>query len=331
MQLKESPDAFLATIQIGITLVGTLASAVGGATAVEALTPVFANLGLGQASQPAALGAMILAITYVSLVLGELVPKAIALRDSERIATFVARPIFWLSRVSGGLVRVLTVSTNAVLRVAGLGAAARSPFISEEEVRYLVREGAAKGIFEKTEEELVHNVFEFADTTVREVMVPRPSIQGMGVATPADEVLPRAAAVGHSRIPVYRDDIDNPVGVLVLEDLIRALADGRRPPLPALVRPTLFVPERAKISAVLRDFQRNRHDLALVVDEYGAVVGLITIEDIVQEIVGAIPDDRAPETEGRVTRLPDGSLLVDGLASVYELHAAGIAVEESRD
>jgi CBS domain containing-hemolysin-like protein len=97
------------------------------------------------------------------------------------------------------------------------------------------------------------------------------------------------------------------------------------------VRPTLFVPERAKISAVLRDFQRNRHDLALVVDEYGAVVGLITIEDIVQEIVGAIPDDRAPETEGRVTRLPDGSLLVDGLASVYELHAAGIAVEESRD
>ena len=331
MRLKESPDAFLATIQIGITLVGTLASAVGGATAVEALTPVFSDAGLGQASQPAALGVVIVVITYVSLVLGELVPKSIALRDPERAAILVARPILWLSRVSGGVVRVLTVSTTAVVRLAGLRTTAQSPFISEEEVRYLVREGAAKGIFEKAEEELVHNVFEFADTTVRDIMVPRPSIRGLDVATPADEVGPRAAAIGHSRIPVYRDDIINPVGMLGLKDLLRALAEGRRPALPELIRPPLFVPESSKISALLREFQRNRQSLALVVDEYGTVVGLITIEDIVEEIVGAIDEEGQADAAGAITRLADGALLVDGLASVDELRAAGVAVEDSRD
>ena len=182
MRLKESPETFLATIQIGITLVGTLASAVGGATAVETLTPVFRELGLGQAAQPLALGVVVV-LTYFSLVLGELAPKAIALQNPERLAALVARPIYTLSRVSAGLVRVLTASTSAVLRLGGFGAVSESPFISEEEVRYLVREGAAKGIFERTEEELVHNVFEFADTTVREVMVPRPSIKGIDVTT----------------------------------------------------------------------------------------------------------------------------------------------------
>ena len=278
-----------------------------------------------------ALGLVILVITYVSLVLGELVPKAIALRDPERLATVVARPILWLSRVSAGVVRVLTGSTNTVLRLVGLGAATQSPFISEEEVRYLVREGAAKGIFEKTEEELVHNVFEFADTTAREIMVPRPSIQGMDIATPSDEVGRQATRIGHSRIPVYRDDILNPVGVLVLKDLVRVLAEGRRPSRPQLVRPPLFVPEASKISTVLREFQRSRQNLALVVDEYGTVVGLITIEDILEEIVGAIHEEGQPEVAARTTRLPDGSLVVDGLASVDELRIAGIAVQDSRD
>jgi magnesium and cobalt exporter, CNNM family len=183
MRLKEKPEAFLATIQIAITAVGTLASAVGGATAVEALTPRLAQLGLGTWAQPLALGLVIVAITYVSLVVGELAPKAIALRDPERVACLVARPIEWLSRASAAMVGILTVSTNGLLRLLGQGSTQQSPFISEEEVRYLVREGAAKGIFEKVEEELVHNVFEFADTTVREVMTPRHAIRGLEVTS----------------------------------------------------------------------------------------------------------------------------------------------------
>ena len=330
LRLKERPDTFLATIQIGITLVGTLTSAIGGATAVEALTPLLAGGGLGRAAQPVALGLVVVAITYLSLVLGELAPKAIALRDPERLAAFVARPILALSRASAGLVRILTASTNAVMRLLGMGAPSESPFVSEEEVRYLVREGAAQGIFEKTEEELVHNVFEFADTTVREVMVPRPRIEGIEATTPAADVPRRVAEIGHSRVPVYRDDIAHPLGILLMRDVLMACAQGRTPSPTEMLRPALFVPETTKISAVLRELQRQRQDLALVVDEYGGVVGLITIEDIVEEIVGDIRDERdagAPQ----IVRLRDGALIVDGLTPIDEIRAAGVAVEDSPD
>ena len=331
LRLKESPDTFLATVQIGITLVGTLASAVGGATAVDALTPVLAGLGLGQAAQPVALGLVVLAITYASLVIGELAPKAIALRDPERLAVRVALPILWLSRVSGRVVKVLTVSTNAILRVLGLGRQWAPALVSEEEVRHLLREGAATGVFEKTEEELVHNVFEFADKTVREVMVPRPRIRGIDVTTPPAGIPRAIARIGHSRIVAYERDIMHPVGVLFMKDVFGAMAEGRPLVLSELLRPPLFVPETTKISAVLRQFQQLREQMALVVDEYGTVVGLITIEDIVEEIVGEIRERGEPESAAPLARLPDGSLLVDGLASIDELRAAGVPVPPSAD
>ncbi len=329
MRLKKSPETFLATVQIGITLVGTLASAVGGAAAVDALDPVFRELGLGRAAAPLALGLVVVVLTYVSLVLGELAPKAIALRNPETLAAFVAPPIYALSRVSAGVVRVLTTSTNVVLRVVGLGTAGESPFISEEDVRYLVREGAAKGIFERTEEELVHNVFAFADTTVREVMVPRPNIRGIDVATPPDEVPGLVASIGHSRIPVYRDDINRPLGILWLRDLLQSLASGRALELTALLHPVVYVPESTKISAVLRQFQRQREHLGLAVDEYGNVVGLITVEDILEEIVGDISEPDQRDVTPTVTRLADGALIVDGLAPLDDIRAAGVPVDDS--
>ena len=329
MRLKESPETFLATVQIGITLVGTLASAVGGATAADALTPVLRDLGLGQAAQPLALGLVVVVLTYLSLVLGELVPKAIALRNPESLAVRVARPIYTLSRVSAGLVHVLTASTNAVLRLVGLGATSQSPFISEEDVRYLVREGAAKGIFEKAEEELVHNVFEFADTTVREVMVPPPNIRGVDIGTPPDEIPRLIASIGHSRIPVYRGDINHPVGILWLRDLLQAVANGRTPELTELLHPPVYVPETTKISAVLRQFQGLRERLGLVVDEYGSVVGLITVEDILEEIVGDIGEADQSDVTPTVSRLPNGALIVDGLAPIDDIRAAGVPIDDS--
>ena len=226
LALRERPETFLATIQIAITLVGVLASAVGGAAAVAVLTPWLVEYGVSEAwARTLALGAVILVITYCSLIIGELVPKAVALRNPERIAGVVARPISWLSRLSAAPVRLLTASTRAVLRLLGLGRFQESPFVSEEEVRYLVTEGAAKGIFEPVERELVQNVFEFADTTVREVMVPRVDIQALDVETPPDDVLRAATEIGHSRIPVYRESIEHPVGVVVIKDLLRAAAD----------------------------------------------------------------------------------------------------------
>ena len=332
MRLKETPDAFLATIQIAITLVGTLASAVGGATAVEALTPRLAQLGLGAAAQPAALGLVIVAITYVSLVVGELAPKAIALRNPERLACHVAPVIHWMSRVSAWLVRLLTISTNAVLRVLGLRGGDRSPFVSEEEVRYLVREGAAQGIFEKVEEQLVHNVFEFADTTVREIMVPRLAIKGLDVETPPDQFLARAVEIGHSRFPVFQVSIEHPLGIVATGDLLRAVARNEALTLPALLHQPLFVPEATRLSVLLREFQRSRQSLALVVDEYGGIVGLVTIEDVVEEIVGDLREAGAAVGREPIVRVPGGGVVVDGLTRVDDLRRElGVDVADSQD
>jgi putative hemolysin len=334
LRLKQSPDAFLATIQIAITLVGAFASVVGGAAAGERLTPWLAGLpvpGARRWAEPVALGAVIVVITYVSLVVGELTPKALALRDPERVASRVARPIGWLTRAFAGIVAVLTVSTNAVLRLLGHGHAAESLFVSEEEVKYLLREGAAKGVFEKVEAELVHNVFEFADTTVREIMVPRVNIVGLDVQAPPDQVLRQAAAAGHSWIPVYHQSIEHPVGVVTIKDLFRAAAEGQAVDLTAILRRPLFVPESARISSVLRTFQRSRQYLALVVDEYGGVVGLVTIEDLLEEIVGEIREV-GEAVPGYVTRLPDGAWVVDGTAPVRELRdILAVPVEDSPD
>ncbi len=332
LALKESPESFLATIQIAITLVGALASAVGGAAAVERLTPALSALpvpGAATWAAPVALGLVILAITYLSLVIGELTPKAIALRSPERIACAVAPVIAGLSRAAGWLVAALSASTNVALRLLGQGGAQQSPFISEEEVKYLVREGAAKGVFEKVEEELVHNAFEFADTTVREIMVPRMSILGLDIATPSDQVLARMAEIGHSRVPVYRASIEDVLGVVTVRDTFRVVARGEPVVLQSLIRPPQFIPEAARISTALREFQRTRQYLAIVVDEYGGVVGLVTLEDVLEEIVGEIREE-GETVRPLVTRLPDGSFLVDGVAPIREVRErTGIPLPDS--
>jgi putative hemolysin len=320
LALKKAPDRFLATIQIAITLVGTLASAVGGATAIEALTPVLLRLGAGTWADALALALVIVAITYVSLVIGELVPKAIALRNPERVACFAAGIVAWLSRVASGVVSLLSASTSAVLRLLGLHTPTGAAPVSEEEVRYLLREGAAAGVFEHVETELVHKVFDFTDTRVSAIMTPRPDVLGLDVDTPPEAVLPAAAEIGHSRIPVYRRSIDDPVGVISLKDLVRVVARGEPPLLPALVHPPLFIPETAPVTVMLREFQRSHQSLALVVDEYGAIVGLVTIEDVLEEIVGEIREEHELAT-GVLIRLSDGNYVIDGDASIRDVSA----------
>ena len=330
MQLKETPETFLATIQIAITAVGTLASVVGGATAIEALTPWLTRLGLGGSAELVALGSVILIITFVSLVLGELTPKAIALRDPERIACLTAPLIAAISRGSAVVVRVLNASTSLVLTVLRLRTGPESPFVSEEDVRYLVREGARKGIFEKVEEELVHNVFEFADTTVREIMTPRAHIKAIPVDTPPDALLTRVVAMGHSRIPVYESAPENVVGIVTLRNVMEAVARGETLQLPALVRRAFFVPETLRISQLLRQLQQGGHGIAMVVDEYGSVVGLVTVQDVLEEIVGEIREQGEQRAQLVVTR-DDGSVVLDGMTPMDEAERhLGVALPRSR-
>jgi len=263
-------------------------------------------------------------------VLGELVPKAIALRNPERFAALAARPIQWLSRVAGGAVRLLTASTNVLLGVAGISSKPESVFVSEEDVRYLVREGAARGIFEKVEHELVENVFRFTDTTVRELMVPRMNIQGLEVTTPPEDVLARAAAIGHLWMPVYRGSLENTLGVVSIKDLLKAFVAGHPLELSQLAREPLFVPESADVSRLLRELQRNRQHLAIVVDEYGGIAGLVTVDDAVGRIVGEIRE--SGRADASIVRLPDGAMVIDGTTRVEELvHNLGIPIEMSSE
>jgi putative hemolysin len=334
-RLKNDPDRFLATVQIGVTLVGTLASAIGGAAAIEFLKPLIQSLPIPLVAtwaQSIAILLVTLPIAYLSLILGELVPKSLALRFSEQIAIWVARPIDFFSRLTAFFVKILTTSSNTVLRLFGGKNAGAATFISEEEVKSLIREGAAKGIFDETEKELIHSVFDFVDTPVKAVMVPRTEIHAIEVKTPETEVVKSFVESGFSRIPVYEEDLDRVVGILYHKDIFRALQEKGDFQLRDHLHSPFFVPTTLPISQLLKDLQRRRIGMAIVVNEFGEVEGIVTIEDLLEEIVGEIRDEYDREERGPVERLPDGSLVIQGAAQLKDLKTDyGLPFEESPD
>jgi putative hemolysin len=319
--LQDDPDRFLATVQIGITFVGTLASAVGGATAVRALSPTLKELpipGLAAAAEPISLALVVLTLTYVTLVLGELVPKSLGLRHAVRLSLRVAGMIDGLARAASPLVRFLTASNRLILRLLGQKGAAERTFVSEEEVKQMLQEGRAQGVFDQTEQELIHSVFEFTESTVKEVMIPRPRIQAVDVETSVDEILAFIVQTGKSRYPVYRNSLDEVLGILYDKDLFRLLAEKKPIVLTEILRPAHFTPETVRVSDLLKVMQKRRMPMALVVDEYGGVEGLVTVEDVIEEIVGEIEDESDRETRP-VQRLRDGSYVVDASISIHDL------------
>ena len=334
-RLKNDPDRFLATVQIGVTLMGTLASAIGGAAAIAYLKPLIQALPLPLAvewGQSIAILLVVLPIAYFSLVLGELVPKSLALRFSEQIAFMVAPPIDFFSRLISSLVKLLTVSSNAVLWIFGGKNGEGASFVSVEEVKSLIREGAATGIFDETEKELIHSVFEFVDTPVKAVMVPRTEIHALDITASSDEVLKSFVESGFSRIPVCEGEMDRVIGVLYNKDIFHAIQkkggfstrDHRHPPF--------FVPSSLPISQLLKELQSKRIAMAMVVNEFGEVEGLATLEDLLEEIVGEIRDEYDREERGPVERLPDGSMVIQGSVLLKDLKSDyGLPFEESAD
>ncbi len=320
-RLQEDPDRFLATVQIGVTFVGTLASAVGGAAAVRALSPLIREIPLGwlrTAAEPIALAIVVVILTYVTLIVGELVPKSLALRHAVALALWVSGPIDRLAQATAVLVRFLTASNRFVIRLLGQRGSAERAFVSEDEVKHMLREGRALGVFDRMEEELIRSVFEFAGASVKEVMIPRPRILAIDVETPVDQVLAYVVETGKSRYPVYRNSLDEVLGFLYDKDLFRLLAEKKAIALAELLRPAYFAPETAQVSHLLKEMQRRRMPIALVVDEYGGVEGLVTIEDLIEEIVGEIQDETDSERRP-VQRLRDGSYLVDASLSIGDL------------
>jgi putative hemolysin len=294
-RLAEESSRFLATIQVGVTLVGFFTAATAAVTLSPGVSALISRLGLpldAQTSQRIALFLITIALALVMLVLGELVPKNLAVQYAEPVALFVARPIDLLETVFSPLVRFPVFLANLITSIAGVQHEGGMPFITEEEIKTMVDAGEEGGIIEEDEKEMIYSIFKFGDTMVREVMVPRVDVVDLDVSTPIGAALNVIVAAGHSRIPVYEETVDNIVGVLYAKDLLTVLRDGDLSrPLHGLLRDAYFVPETKKVDELLEELQQSRVHIAIVVDEYGGTAGLVTIEDILEEIVGEIQDE----------------------------------------
>jgi putative hemolysin len=333
LDLKDDPEKFLSTIQIGITIVGSLASAVGGAAAVHVLPDLIRRIPVPIISNSAeAFSIMIVVaiISYFSLVLGELLPKSLAIRYSEKIAVFVAGPIRFFSKVAHPAVRILTASNHVMLRLMGLSKKIDSSFITEEEILQILKESEEKGVIDETEHDLIHSIFDFADRHVKEVMVPHPNVQAVNIEWNKGDILKFIVEKGFTRYPVYENTLDNIVGVLNSKEVLSRLVNKKPFKIKDIMMPPFFVPEFKAISDLLKDMQKNRMHLALVVDEYGAIAGLVTMEDLFEEIVGEIEDESKVGVGDMVKRLKGGTMVIDGSTSVRDLiNIWGLALTDS--
>lgn len=314
VDLAEQPDRFLATVQIGITLIGTFASAFGGAQISQPLAHALGRISwLAPYADAVAFALVVVVITYLSLVLGELVPKRLALFHAERIAILAAPALSRLSHIARPIVYGLTMSANVVLRLLRQQFTGQTP-ITEQDILDLAHEGASSGTVEREEERLIQRVFQLADRDASAVMTPRGMIEAIPASASVPQARDRFAEVGFSRLPVYDDTLDNVVGVLHAKDLLRRDIDTVRT-VRDIMRPVSFVLEHQPLDDLLDTFRREGTHLAMVIDEYGQVAGLITMEDVLEELVGNIEDEfdvREQAQDGAIRQMPDGSWLVDG-------------------
>jgi putative hemolysin len=315
--LRDEPERFLAAVQIGVTVCGTLAGVCGGWLASRYLEPKLDALGAPHWA-PAAITASIIVsgvIVYVEMVIGELVPKALAIRFSAPIASAVAIPVNFIARLSRGPLRIITVSTRLVLRLFGLKGPMREGLVSAEEIEHLVAEGRVQGVLSQSDASLLEGVFKFRDMPVRSVMIPRTKAFALEVATDPKVAVKRIIEAGFSRVPIYEGTFDNPIGVLYVKDLMAALARGEGIDIRARLHKAHVVPDSKNVGDLLREVQRLRTHMVLVINEHGSVVGLATLEDLVEEIVGEIRDEYDEGEEKAIERLKSGSLVVEGTVS----------------
>ena len=320
---QEDSERFLATTQIGITVAGATAAAMGGVVAIDHLKPIVEAIPIvfvHAVAEPIAVGTVVLIISYFALIFGELVPKILAIKNPERLALFAARPLEWFARVAAWGIKPLALSSRSILRALGKAAPDQKVFISEEEINLLMKEGQETGVFDKTEQELIRSVFEFTDTSVKEVMVPRPKMCAIEIDTPTPDLLRYIDENKFSRYPVYRKGLNDLLGILYQKDLLSQVASGKPLRLADLLHPVYYVPEAMKVSLLLKEMQRRRIHMAIAVNEYGSVEGLATLEDLIEEIVGEIQDEYDTE-EKPVERLKDGAFLVDASMPVKDLIA----------
>ncbi|MBI2760597.1 MAG: HlyC/CorC family transporter [Chloroflexi bacterium] len=318
LEVANQPTRFLSTVQIGITLVGILAGAFGGATLAETIADRLTAAGISRRyADPLSVGLVVLGITYLSLIIGELVPKRLALHSPERVAAKVARPMRILSTIASPAVAFLSLSTDLVLRLFGIRQSEEPP-VTEEEVKLLIRQSTEAGVFELAEQEMVTGVFRLGDRTAGDLMTPRTLISWIDVDDPPEVNWREMVETRHTLYPVCKGDLDNVVGVVSVKDLWVQMIAANPPDIQAALRPPVFVPETMPVLQALELFKQSGTFLALVVDEYGGTAGLLTITDVLEAIVGDIPSpDETPDPPA--VQRDDGSWLLDGMLPVEDV------------
>jgi putative hemolysin len=319
-RLLQDPGRFLAVSQLGLTVIGFLASAYAAVSLSQTLAGVLTSLGMDAGTADVvALVIVTVILALFTIVFAELVPKTLALAHPERFALTLSGPLDVLGRILSPVVALLTGITRAVTRMIGVDISAEAQ-ITAEELRLIVERGGEQGILEAEEEQMINAVIELGDRRIHEVMVPRIAIVALPASSSFDEAVDRIIDEGHSRLPVYETSVDEVVGILYAKDLLPFLKSSSDAPsnLRAMLRTPVFVPESMTIDDLLHEFQRRKVHIAIVLDEYGGTAGLVTIEDLLEEIVGEIQDEYDVE-EPLVEMLDDHSARVDGRASVDDL------------
>jgi putative hemolysin len=319
-RLLDQPGRFLAVSQLGLTVIGFFASAYAAVSLVDSLARVLEGIGMGvDASTNAALIVVTILLALFTIVFAELVPKTLALANAERFAIVLSLPIEFLARALGPLIALLTGVTTAITKLFG-ATITNEASITAEELRLIVERGGEQGILEAEEEQMINAVIELGSRRVHEVMVPRIAMAAMQASVTFDEAIGTIVEHGHSRIPVYDESVDEILGILYAKDLLPFLREsaGPRPELRTLLRTPVYIPESMTVDDLLHEFQRRKVHIAIVLDEYGGTAGLVTIEDLLEEIVGEIQDEYDVE-EPMVVRLSEDEARLDGRASVDDL------------
>ena len=318
LQLADSPSHFFSTVQVGITLIGIFNGAFGEASLVAKLTPQLASISvLSEYAEEIALGIVVVGITFASIILGELVPKRIAILYPEAIASLVAAPMQWLSRIMAPFVKILSVTTEFVMRLLGLHQA-RPASVTEEELTGMLKEGTHAGVFEKTEHDIASRALRLDDQRLGALMTPRGDIEFIDLDDALEQNLAKIADSPYSRFPVYRGDRFTIVGIVHAGDIFEQAIRGNAMSsidIAAVTKPALFVPASSSAMDLLETFKKRRAELALVIDEYGEIEGMVTLNDVMSALVGAVPVSDE-EHEADAVQREDGSWLIDGGVSL---------------
>lgn len=321
-KLLNEPSRFLATIQVGITLAGFLASAFAATSISKYFTELLKSYNI-YGSESISVVVITIVMSYLTLVLGELFPKRVALNNSEKIAMMVVKPILFFSKATLPFVKMLTFSSNVLLRLFGINSEDLEEKVSEEEIRMMINVGEEAGVINITEKEMIDGIFQFDDTLAKEIMTPRTNVFAIDIDTPFNELVDKVLEEQYSRIPVFEEDIDNIIGVLYMKDLFVRLRHSEidTTDIRQLLRPAYFVPETKNIDTLFKELQNTKNHMAMLIDEYGGFSGVVTIEDLIEEVMGNIFDEY-DDNDDYIKKIDQNTYLVDGLVSINEINEA---------